>query len=168
MPENTLFSWTLPSQSAPNFPTCVIVGFQSGKLNDQTKNPALFDHCRINTCHLVVNERSYPEVPYKMSFTKYQYARVYRDVASFKEQHYGIKDLVSDSCLTAAEYGDFNTIFVFYIENREEFLKVTTVDLILEAEFDVNPHASTQAYALVTSDCICKLKSDGSSLSLVK
>jgi hypothetical protein len=44
VPQTKNFTWNLCSQTAPNMPRYIIVGFQTSRDNDQTKNPAMFDH----------------------------------------------------------------------------------------------------------------------------
>ena len=47
VPHATDFTWRLGVKSSPDVPRFIIVGFQTGKNNDQTKNPAIFDHVNV-------------------------------------------------------------------------------------------------------------------------
>ena len=44
VPESTRFKWRLSVKTAPEKPKFIIVGFQTDKDGDQTKNPSTFDH----------------------------------------------------------------------------------------------------------------------------
>jgi len=46
--EATKFSWRLGVKSAPEQPRWIIVGFQTEKEGNQTRNPAIFDHVNLN------------------------------------------------------------------------------------------------------------------------
>ena len=47
VPESTSFTWLLSVKTAPERPRFNIVGFQTAKDGDQTKNPFIFDHVNL-------------------------------------------------------------------------------------------------------------------------
>ena len=47
VPQNNSFSWRLSVKSSPEVPRFIIVGFQTERNNDQTKNNAQFDNLNI-------------------------------------------------------------------------------------------------------------------------
>ena len=47
VPESTSFTWRLSVKTAPEKPRFIIVGFQTAKDGDQTKNPSTFDHANL-------------------------------------------------------------------------------------------------------------------------
>ena len=161
------FSWTLPSQSGPNFPRFIVVGFQTAKDSDQKKNAALFDHCNVTTIRVKLDSNEYPEVDYDLSFQDNMFARAYRDAALFSTNFYALDELVTDANIPTSEYRDLYPLFVFDVSKQVERLKVSTVGIRIEAKFKSNPPANTSAYALIISDCICSLRSNGTELSLI-
>ena len=50
VPESTSFTWRLSVKTAPEKPRFIIVGFQTDKNGDQTKNPSIFDHANLKKC----------------------------------------------------------------------------------------------------------------------
>ena len=59
VPESTSFTRRLSVKTAPEKPRFIIVGFQTAKDGDQTKNPSTFDHENLgNSCN--VKLRSIP------------------------------------------------------------------------------------------------------------
>ena len=167
VPTAKKFNWTLPSQSTLNVPRYIIVGFQTDRDNDQTKNLALFDHCTTNMIRAVINKNKYPEEDYVLSFPT-QVARAYHDVAQFGAEYYGLSELITDSSIATTEYSTLYPLFVFDVSKHEEFMKITSFDIRIEATFNENVAANTTAYALIISDCICKFKSHGSTMDFVK
>jgi hypothetical protein len=115
-----------------------------------------------------LNTYSYPEDDYNLSFPNSQVARAYRDVATLSTKLYGLNELITDSNISPIEYRSLYPLFVFDVSKQEEKLKLSSVDLKIEATFDENVPAGTQAYALIISDKICKFKSDGTKLSVIE
>ena len=52
VPESKSFSWRLSVKTAPEKPRFIIVGFQTAKDGDQTKNPSTFD---LNNTYVTLN-----------------------------------------------------------------------------------------------------------------
>ena len=50
VPESTSFTWRLSVKTAPEKPRFFIVGFQTAKDADQTKNPSTFNHVKPKKC----------------------------------------------------------------------------------------------------------------------
>ena len=88
VPESTSFTWRLV-KTAPEKLRFMIVGFQTAKDGDQTKNPSTFDHVNLKNAYLTLNSDRYPAVDYNLSFSNHKFSRVYGDAALF-----GVKSLV--------------------------------------------------------------------------
>jgi hypothetical protein len=149
-------------------PRYIIVGFQTSRDGDQTKNRAMFDHVKVNMIRGELNTNSYPEDDNNLSFPNSQVARAYRDVATLSTEFYGLNELITDSNISPIEHRSLYPLIVFDVSKQEEKLKLSSVDLKIEATFDENVPAGTQAYALIISDNICKFKSDGNKLSVIE
>ena len=50
VPESPSFTWRLSVKTAPEKPRFIIVGFQTHKDDDQTKNPSTFNHVNLKKC----------------------------------------------------------------------------------------------------------------------
>ena len=61
VPQATTFSWRIGVKNTPEKPRWVIIGFQTEKSGDRTKNPAIFDRKRKNM-YIMLNSTRYPEV----------------------------------------------------------------------------------------------------------
>ena len=55
VPESTCFTWRLSVKTAPEKPRFIIVGFQTAKVGDETKNPSTFDHVNLNNAYVTLN-----------------------------------------------------------------------------------------------------------------
>jgi hypothetical protein len=167
VPGTTTFSWPLGSQAAPEKPRYIIVGFQTEKDGDQLKNPSIFDHCNVKNIYVELNTNRYPAVDYQLSFPNQQISRAYRDAATFSEKFYGMDELITQSNITPSDYKDLYPLMVFDVSKQSEKLKASTVDIKIKATFNENVPAGTQAFAVVISDKMLKLQSDGNKMHVV-
>ena len=55
VPESTSFTWRLSVKTAPEKPRFIIVGFQTTKDGEQTKNPFTFDHVNLRNAYMMFN-----------------------------------------------------------------------------------------------------------------
>jgi hypothetical protein len=159
------FQWRLSTKASAEKPRWIIVGFQTDKDSDQTKNTSIFDHLDLKNIYVTLNSRRYPKVDYDLSFKQNQFSRVYRDAANFKSKFYNI-----DGCLSGLyhyNYRDLYPLFVFDVSKQSERLKYSITDITVNAFFNTNVPAGTHAYALVISDKILTFKSDGNQLTVV-
>ena len=167
VPQSTSFSWRLSVKSSPEKPRWVILGFQTDKNGDQEKNPALFDHCNLTNAYVMLNSTRYPAVDYQLNFTKQKFSRMYKEVADFRKNYYGMDGLISNSNINPLDYKPLFPLFVFDVSKQSERLKSTITDITIKAQFSVNVPANTEAYALVISDRMVKVTSDGKRMAII-
>ena len=55
VPESTNFTCRLSVKTAPEKPRFIIVGLQTAKDGDQTKNPSTFDHVNLRNVYVMLN-----------------------------------------------------------------------------------------------------------------
>ena len=168
VPQSTNFTWRLSVQSAPEKPRWIIIGFQTDKENNQETNPALFDNVNVKDVHVNLNQRSYPEVSYNLSFPQQQFSRAYGDVADFRAKYYNLDEICSNCNISPLDYKTLFPLFVFDVSKQSERLKSAITDIHIKVLFNENPPADTQIYALVISDRIFKFQSDGNRLSVIQ
>ena len=82
------FTWRLGVKSSPDIPRFIIVGFQSNKNNNQTTNPAIFNHLFVRNIYVTLNAKRYPDTDYDNDFTKNQFSRIYGDTALFRKKFF--------------------------------------------------------------------------------
>ena len=168
VPQSTNFTWRLSVQSAPEKPRWIIIGFQTNKKNNQETNPALFDNVNVKDVHVNLNQRSYPEVSYNLSFPQQQFSRAYGDVADFRAKYYNLDEICSNCNISPLDYKTLFPLFVFDVLKQSERLKSAITDIHIKVLFNENPPADTQIYALVISDRIFKFQSDKNRLSVIQ
>ena len=95
-----------------------------------------------------------------------QYAGVYKSFYDSACRYYGIDILLAGSAVNPISFKSLYTIHVFDVSKQSEWL-TGVVDLTVRMEFCAVVPANTLAYALVISDRMLKLKSDGSKMSVL-
>ena len=160
------FTWRLGVKSSPDIPRFIIVGFQTNKNNNQTTNPALFDHCEVRNIYVTLNAKRYPDIDYENDFTINKFSRIYGDASTFRKKFYNMDELVSNSSISPDNYKTLFPLFVFDVTKQSEKLKTSVSDIHIKASFNNNnPPANTIAYAVIISDRLFHFVSDGSKIT---
>ena len=165
------FTWRLGVKSSPDIPRFIIVGFQSGKNNNQEQNPAIFDHLYVRNIYVTLNAKRYPDTDYDNDFNKNQYSRIYGDASSFRKKFFNMDELVSNSGINPLDYKNLFPLYVFDVTKQSEKLKTSVSDIHIKAFFDNdptgadNPPVNTMAYAVIISDRLFHFVSDGSKIT---
>ena len=155
------FNWKLSAKTSPEVPRFIIVGFQTGKNNNQQANPAVFDHVNVKSIHCMLNSVRYPKIDYKISFPRFQFSRAYGDAALFRTKFFNMNELISNPNFTPTEYKELYPLFMFDVSKQSDRLKYSTTDILINIEFEPNPPANTIGYAVLLSDRLAHFQSDG-------
>ena len=167
IPQATSFSWRLSVKSSPEVPRFIIVGFQTGKENDQEQNPSIFDNVNVTNIYAMLNSERYPTTDYNISFLAQKFSRVYGDVTEFRAKFFNMDDLVSNPNITPSDYRTLYPLFLFDVSKQSEKIKYSTTDIKIKMHFSRNVPANTQAYAVIISDRLINFQSDGNKFSVV-
>ena len=160
------FTWRLGVKSSPDIPRFIIVGFQTGKHNNQERNPAIFDHCEVRNIYVTLNAKRYPDTDYENDFTINKYSRIYGDAALFRKKFYNMDELISNSGINPINYKTLFPLYVFDVTKQSEKLKTSVSDIHIKASFNGdNPQNDTIAYAVIISDRLFHFVSDGSKVT---
>ena len=162
----TGFTWRLGVKSSPDIPRFIIVGFQTDKNNNQTTNPAIFDHCEVRNIYVTLNAKRYPDTDYENDFTINKFSRIYADASAFRKKFYNMDELVSNHNINPVDYKNLYPLFVFDVTKQSEKLKTSISDIHIKASFNGdNPPNGTMAYAVIISDRLFHFVSDGSKIT---
>ena len=167
VPETTETTWRLGVRSAPEKPRYILIGLQTARSEDQKKNSAAFDNCNVKGMHAILNATRYPEVDMLTTFTSHQIARMYKAFTDFSTNFYGLDKLVTNVSVDPLAYINLFPIFVFDVSKQSERLITGIVDITIKMQFHGNCAAKTQAYAVVISDRILKIRSDGQKMDVI-
>ena len=129
IPQVTSFSWRLSVKSSPEVPRFIIVGFQTGKENDQEQNPSIFDNVNVSNIYVTLNSERYPTTNYNIVFVGQKFSRVYGDVAEFRSKFFNMDELVLSPNITPADYRTLYPLFLFDVSKQSEKLKYSTTDI---------------------------------------
>ena len=167
VPQAKNFSWRLSVKSSPEVPRFIIIGFQSGKSNNQQQNPSIFNNLDITNIYAMLNSTRYPTVDYNIDFAKNMFSRVYGDAVEFRSKFFNMDELISNPNFTPLEYKLMYPLFLFDVSKQSEKLKYSTTDIQIKMDFRDNPAADTQVYGVIISDRLINFQSDGNKFSVV-
>ena len=167
LPTTNTYTWRLGVRSAPEKPRYIMIGLQTDKANDQTKNAAVFDHCGLTNMFVLLNNTRYPAIDFNANFTTNEYENLYKDFCDFARKYYGIDWLVTSAGVDLLSYKDLYPIFVFDLSKQSERLQQGIVDITVEMAFGANVAAQTVAFALLISDRKLKFQSDGKKMNVI-
>ena len=60
VPQSKSFNWRLSVRTPTEKPRYILVGFQTDRKNNQTRNTSIIDHCNLNNIYVTVNNQRYP------------------------------------------------------------------------------------------------------------
>ena len=167
VPQSTSFSWRLSVKSSPEVPRFIIIGFQTGKNNEQEQNNTTFNNLNIKNIYVMLNSDRYPALDYDLDFPSQKIGRAYGDVAEFRSKFFNINELISNPCISVYEYKNLYPLFLFDVSKQSERLKYSTTDIQVKVTFNDPPNAGTEGYAVIISDRLINFQSDGNKMSVV-
>ena len=168
IPQNSRnFSWRLAVKSSPEVPRFIIIGFQTNRVNNQERNPSIFDNLDVTNMYVMLNSTRYPVADYNISFIKNNFSRIYGDVANFRSKFFNMDELISNPNINPSDYKGLYTLFLFDVSKQSEKLKYSTTDIQVKMSFGDNTPDRTQAYAVIISDRLINFQSDGNKFSVV-
>ncbi|XP_065640583.1 uncharacterized protein LOC136073142 [Hydra vulgaris] len=161
--QRTSFDWGLGVRTTEK-PRYILVGFQTNRDGNQEQNASIFDHCDLRNMWIELNDQRYPETNYSLSFPNMKITRAYRHATNFAEDYYNMTNLISLCGITHSDYRDLYPIMYFDVSKQSERMKDSTVNIRLKAEFNTPVPANTVIYALIISDRLAKITSNGGRL----
>ena len=167
VPATPTFTWRLGTRASPEKPRYIIIGFQTAKNNNQEKNIATFDHCKITNIYVQLNRTRYPDLDFNSDFDKFHIDNVYKTLTDFRQRFYNMDHLISNTTIDPLLYGELYPLIALDVSKQSERLKQGVVDITVEMTFAANVPANTYAHALVISDRKLRFKSDGKKMNII-
>ena len=99
-----------------------------------------------------------------LNFTQMKTSRAYKALNDFKEEYYGIEGRESSNQVTPI---DFFPIFVLDVRRQSERLKTSVQDIQIKVDFNAAVAVNTTAYAVLISDRMLTLDSDGKKFNVI-
>jgi len=163
VPPGTRLDWRLSVTAGAEKPRYVIVGLQNDRYNKQTKNTGLFDHCNISNGYVSLNSERYPKDNLQLDYLNNIYTRSYKMLCEY------FNNVLGKECcpIKISEYKNVYPLLVFDVSKQSERLKNTVIDIKIQLTFRKNIGKDVIAYALILSDRIIKLQSDGEKMNVV-
>jgi len=122
-------------------PRYIIVGFQTNRINQATKDITQFDNLNISDIRLFLNGEYYPYESLNLNFTNNDYADAHYNYVQFASSFFNSAERKE----TLLDYAAFKThsLFVIYCSPRDDSLKSSAIDVKIEIETIVGIPASS-------------------------
>lgn len=154
LPQTQAQVWTVKTSTQLEKPRYVILGFQTKRKNDKSKNVNHFDHCKISNVKLSLNSKSYPYGNLNLDIARNQFAILYDMYTNFQASYYGQEGCNKPALLNKSDFLKNAPLIVIDCARQNESLKNAPVDIRLEFESKENFPAQTSAYCLILHDRI--------------
>ena len=115
----------------------------------------------MNGACVKLNGDRYPSDTVEIDFRRNNYVRFYEMADEFKREYYGINNLIGGTQINFASYKSLFPLFVFDVRHQSEQVRSNVMSIEINFTFNENVPANTHAYAVILSDRIFKLTSDG-------
>ena len=167
VPKANIFTWRLGVRSSPEQPRFIFLCFQTDKSEQQGKLNTVYDHCKVSSAHVLLNNDRYPLNDFETSFKKNHFDYLYSDFIGFRKKFYGVDPIISSTCVGPLDYKKQYPIICFDVSKQSERLKSGVTDITLQCRFEDNVPDKTIAHVVIISDRKLKFKSDGEKLSVI-
>ncbi len=150
-------NWTVMTTSQLEKPRYVIIGFQTLRKNNITKENDKFDHITLKDIKLYLNSESYPYSNLNLDTSINNFALLYNMYIEFQRSYYGRKDY--EVILERKEFLDSQPLIVFDCNYQNDSIKTAPIDIHIEIETENNVPANTCCYCLILHDRIIQYSS---------
>lgn len=144
LPQTNRQTWSVKTSNQLEKPRFVILGFQTGKRNEISKNASNFDHCKLNNVKLYLNSQYFP------------YDNIHGDNSLFYDMFVRFqKSYYEKSSRPLVNLETFKAnapLYVIDCSNQNDSVKTGPVDVRLEFESTEAFPANTTAYCLIIHD----------------
>lgn len=147
--ETTRHNWSIKNATKVETPRYIIVGFQTDRKNQLSKNMSKFDSCNLRNMTLYLNSERYPYDNLNLYFSKNRFAQLYEMFAEFQSSYY---ESDNQPVFTPAEFKSIAPIAVIDCSRQNETIKGGSVDIRLDFETSTDVPANTTSYALLIYD----------------
>lgn len=161
----TSIRWKLAITGGVERPRHIFVAFQLlNKRGNQEANPMIFDHLNITNIHVLLNNERTPMSDLSLDFQQRKYSRAYKMMVDFMGRD---QDVDSGLQIDTNSFGTLYPIFHFDVEKQVEKLKDSVTDVYVECRMSEPTKGPYRAYAVVLSDKILKIQSDGNKMNTI-
>src|SRR6266568_3340637 len=160
-------TWRLSVMGGVEKPRWIIISLQTDRNSSQQQNPAAFDHLDLTNAYVTLNSVRFPIGDLNNDFARNDYMKLYDGLDAFKLDYYGIDSLVGGTQVNVSAFKSLYPIIVFDVRKQNERIKSGVMDIQVRLEFGTVVPAATIAYAVIISDRVYKLSSDGKTMIVV-
>ncbi|XP_031332746.1 uncharacterized protein LOC116178361 [Photinus pyralis] len=149
LPQTDKHTWAIKTTTSLETPRYIIIGFQTNRDGQVSKDMSQFDHCDIKNVRVFLNTERYPYDNLNINYGNNRYATLYDMYAKFQSSYYGTENR---PVLNRKEFKEIAPLIVVDCSNQKEGLNSKSVVLRIEFETNANIPKDTIAYCLILHD----------------
>ena len=162
--KSTQFTWRMGIRSSPESPRHIFLTFQTNRDGNQEINNTVYDHCDLQSAHILLNGDRYPLNDFTLDFSKNHFDTIYGDFTDFIERFYHLDKMITCTSIDPTMYKSLYPILYFDVSKQSERLKSGVTDITVQCTFKNNPDETTTCHAVMISDRQLRFKSDGNKM----
>lgn len=152
LPTTTRHSWAVKTATQLETPRFIILGLQTDRKNNSSKDMSRFDRCDISNVRVYLNSERYPYDNLNINFSSNHFATLYEMYSNFQQSYY---DKDSEPLLSPLEYLTDAPLIVIDCSRQKDTLQTSAVEIRIEFETNSNNIPDkTSAYCLILHDRI--------------
>lgn len=143
-------TWAVSTMDKTSTPRYIILGFQTMRDNDHTKDASKFDGCNFENIRVFLNNDRYPYDNVNIDFGNHKVGTLYEMYSAFQSSYYRKE---SEPLLNIQDFLK-TPLIVVDTSKQKEHLQPSSITLRIEFDTSENVPANTAAYCLVLHDRI--------------
>ena len=151
LPQTTKHTWAIKTATKLETPRYIILGFQTDRGANLSKDTGHFDHCNIHNVRVYLNTDRYPYDNLNINFTNNHWSTLYEMYSRFQSSYYG---QANEPVLTPETYKKFAPLVVINCSHQKDTLNSKAVVLRVEFETNTTVPVNTNAFCLILHDRI--------------
>lgn len=153
LPTTSKHLWSIKTASQLEKPRYLIIGLQTARKNDETKDMSGFDHCNLQNCRVYLNSQYYPYDSFAVDFEKGSFPLLYDAFVNFQQTYYNRS--TSSPLVNPPHYKTKSPLIVIDTSRQcESYNSGGAIDIKVELDFKKNVSANTTAYCLILNDLL--------------
>ncbi|KAF2899874.1 hypothetical protein ILUMI_06322 [Ignelater luminosus] len=129
IPQTNKHTWSIKTSTGLETPRFIILGFQTGRNGDITKDMSKFDSCNIRAVEVYFNSARYLYDTLNVHSTLNHFSSLYEAYADFQRAYY---DKTNESLLSPAKFKTIAPVIVIDCSRQEQVAMTDPVVLMLE------------------------------------
>lgn len=149
LPEANRHNWPVKTTNKLETPRHVIIGFQTGRKGDVSKDASQFDDVDLSNIRIFLNSERYPYHDLYLNFKENKFSALYDMFAKFQESYYG---KINEPIFSPTNFKAIAPLTHIDCSHQKETLQAGSVVMRIEFETNSNIKKDTSVFCVILHD----------------